>query len=196
MLMEIETEHKFIVDGNCFKDILYKCNKKLPLEKNVSQINYYYDTENNNLNKSNITVRVRQNEEKIKLQIKNHKSVKENFLKSEEYNLSVKKLPNKIVINSNVLNNVKTTVFLKGSLCTKRKVYAFGSTGEICFDTNMYLGKCDYEIEFEFKSQDKLLAADIIRYLGLVYHPIKSKSRRFFEELEKVKNEQSYTAVL
>ena len=64
----------------------------------------------------------------------------------------------------------------------------FGENSIICFDRNMYLGICDYEIEIEISEADKQEALSVIEFLGLLQMPIMSKSERFFRRLEAMKN--------
>ena len=84
--------------------------------------------------------------------------------------------------------DVQETVTLKGVLITERKIYTFGENSTICFDGNMYLGVCDYEIEIEVGETDRQKALSVIEFLGLMQMPIMSKSERFFRRLEAMKN--------
>lgn len=58
-----------------------------------------------------------------------------------------------------------------------------------CFDSNMYLGVCDYEIEVEVDDTDIILARMLIEELGLNSESFLSKSERFFRRLESMQNE-------
>lgn len=85
--------------------------------------------------------------------------------------------------------DISDNVILKGVLVTERQIFSFGRNSSICFDGNMYLGICDYEVEIEVDERDTEDALSIINYLGLIQKPIKSKSERFFRRLEAMKSE-------
>ena len=84
--------------------------------------------------------------------------------------------------------DVSDSLQLKGVLITERKTFSFGQNSIICFDGNMYLGICDYEIEIEVNEADKDEVLTVIEQLGLTQKPILSKSERFFKGLEAMKN--------
>ena len=78
---------------------------------------------------------------------------------------------------------------MKGSLVTERRIISFGAGGKLCFDSNMYLGVNDYEIEIECSEQDKLIGEAIattiasdVKVTGV------TKSNRFFKQWEKINN--------
>ena len=179
MLREVETEYKYLISNELFKELLSKCSKKYDFLEHKLQVNYYYDTAENLLNRSKTTVRIRQNLNKMKLQIKKHRIENDTLSVSDEYSSSVNELPSVLKIP-----DVQDPVTLKGVLITERNIYTFGENSSICFDTNIYLGVCDYEIEIEVDKTDKNKALSVIDFLGLVQMPIMSKSERFFERFE------------
>lgn len=183
MLQEVETEYKYLISNEHFQELLSKCDNRYTFLKHKLRVNYYYDTEDNALNGSKTTVRVRQNHNKMKLQIKKHRTENGVLSISDEYSGSVNELPFTMRIP-----DVQDTVTLKGSLITEREIYTFGENSIICFDINMYLGICDYEIEIEISEADKQEALSVIEFLGLLQMPIMSKSERFFRRLEAMKN--------
>ena len=103
---------------------------------------------------------------------------------SDEYSGKIDILPSVMKIP-----DIPDKVILKGALVTERQVFSFGKNSNICFDENMYLGICDYEVEIEVDERDTEEALFVINYLGLAQKPIKSKSERFFRRLEVVKSE-------
>ena len=120
----------------------------------------------------------------MKLQIKKHKEFNNGLSKSEEYSGKIDILPYVMKIP-----DIPDKVILKGALVTERQVFSFGKNSNICFDENMYLGICDYEVEIEVDERDTEDALSIINYLGLVQKPSESKSERFFRKLEAMKSE-------
>ena len=184
MLKETEKEFKFLVSDEQFKVLLSKCNAKFHFVKHKLQANYYYDTDENALNKSRITVRIRQQHSDMKLQIKRHRKNKDGLATSEEYSRKIDTLPSILKIP-----DISSRLYLKGVLITERKVFSFGENSIICFDGNMYLGVCDFEVEIEVDEADEDKALTVIEYFGLIQKPIVSKSERFFKRLEEMKRE-------
>lgn len=183
MLREVETEYKYLISNEHFQELLSKCDNKYTFLKHKLQVNYYYDTEDNALNRFKTTVRIRQNHNKLKLQIKKHRTENGTIATSDEYSSNVNELSFTMRIS-----DMQDIVTLKGSLITEREIYTFGENSIICFDRNMYLGICDYEIEIEISEADKQEALSVIEFLGLLQMPIMSKSERFFRRLEAMKN--------
>lgn len=184
MLKETEKEFKFLVSDEQFKVLLSKCHAKYPFVKHKLQANYYYDTEDNALNKAKTTVRIRQQHSDMKLQIKKHRELNNGLSTSDEYSGKIDTLPSALKIP-----DVPESLHLKGVLVTERKIFSFGKNSIICFDGNMYLGICDYEVEIEVDEADKDEVLMTIDYLGLIYTPAVSKSERFFKRLELINNE-------
>lgn len=184
MLKEIEKEFKYVVSSELFQSFLYKCNEEYPFIKHKLQANYYYDTDENALNKTRTTVRIRQQHSDMKLQIKRHRENKDGLATSDEYSGQIDTLPSTLKIPE-----VYDVLILKGVLITDRRMFSFGENSTICFDSNMYLGICDYEIEVEVDDVDINLARMLIEELGLNSESFSSKSERFFERLEAMKSE-------
>ena len=182
--MEIEKEYKYLVSAEQFQALLSKCNEKYPFFKNKLQANYYYDTEDNALNNAKTTVRIRQHHSDMKLQIKKHRQYNGGLSTSEEYSAKIDTLPSALRIP-----DVSNGLQLKGALFTERRTFSFGQNSIICFDYNMYLGNCDYEIEIEVDEVDRGSVLAVIKYLGLTKEPTVSKCERFFERLEAIRIE-------
>lgn len=183
MLREIETEFKYLVGHEAFQKLLHECSKKYPYLQRNLQVNYYYDTEDNALNGLKTTVRIRQCQSSMKLQIKMHRTTNAPSAVSDEYSDDVTELPLAIKIP-----DVQNAVVLKGVLVSERSSFPFGTNSVICFDANMYLGVCDYEIEIETAESDRQEALTVIDFLHLPHRPVASKSERFFKRLETLKN--------
>lgn len=184
MLKEIETEYKYLLNVEQFQDVLAKCKMKFSFSEHKLQVNYYYDTDDNTLNSKKITVRIRQQHSDMKLQIKKHREFDNGLSTSDEYSEKIDTLPSFMRIP-----DIPDNVILKGVLVTERQIFSFGKNSSICFDGNMYLGICDYEVEIEVDERDTEEALFIINYLGLAQKPIESKSERFFRKLEAMKSE-------
>lgn len=179
-----EIEYKFLVSEEQFDKYFTLFVKKYDKTITKLQINYYYDTEGNTLNKNDITVRVRQEHDRLKWQIKRHTAKCGALLSSDEYCGNLDSLP-KII----KLNGIKEDLVLKGSLVTERRTINFGASGKLCFDYNVYFGTKDYEIEVEYSAQDKSIGeaiATIIDTNGDVTG--ETKSNRFFKQWEEINN--------
>ena len=98
MLQEVETEYKYLISNEHFQKLLSKCDEKYNFLEHKLQANYYYDTEDNALNRSKTTVRIRQNHNKMKLQIKKHRTENGALSVSDEYSGSVDELPSALRI--------------------------------------------------------------------------------------------------
>lgn len=178
MQQTTEKEYKCLVNKSEYEHIRLVCESYFDFIKQLTQINYYYDTVENLFNKAKTTVRVRQKEDQLKLQVKKHSLSKENMFVSEEYNSEISNITP--TIN---MFNFNEPLVLKGVLVTNRTVYSFGINSMICLDVNMYLGDCDYEVELEFSDEDLGLAKKILNNFGLKDGISKCKSARFFERL-------------
>ncbi len=118
------------------------------------QTNYYYDTENFDLDKTGMTCRVREKNGKLSGTFKIHgkNSPGENL----EINLNIKELSETINIQSHVLS-------LMGSLRTERKILTLEEGLSVMLDLNTYLGEEDAEIEIEFTPEKKDKACALLK---------------------------------
>lgn len=188
MQKETEIEYKFLVTEKQFRALWKRFSETYSEGSSKMQINYYYDTHDNTLDKENVTVRIRQVYDKLKWQIKRHSGEKSVFLVSDEYSGDLGELPRSVTINS-----IDEKLYLKGNLITERKILHFGNNSIICFDINMYLGVVDFEIEIEYNADDKEIAATIANAVGAKNDLITTKSARFFKRLEEINNGESFT---
>ena len=99
MQKETETEYKFLVSKEQFEKYFALLVKKYGKATTKLQINYYYDTEGNTLNKNDVTVRVRQENDRLKWQIKRHTAKYGALFSSDEYCGSLDFLPGIIKFN-------------------------------------------------------------------------------------------------
>ena len=184
MLKETETEYKFLVSKQLFEKYFVLLVKKYGEATTKLQINYYYDTEGNTLNKNDVTVRVRQENDRLIWQIKRHTAKYGALFSSDEYCGNLDLLPRIIKFDE-----IKEDLILKGSLITERRTINFGTGGKLCFDFNMYLGTYDYEIEVEYFEQDKSLGDAIATIIDSdAKETGATKSNRFFKQWEEINN--------
>ena len=127
------------------------------------------------MRKRNVTVRVRQKNNKLIGTVKRHLD-RDNC--STEEHFRVDTLPRVIMWDG-------VPLWLKGSLQTERKVFK-GCDGIILMlDLNRYLGAFDYELEIEYSESLRKQAEGILMLIGsmvgkLVSNEVISKSERFF----------------
>lgn len=148
------------------KEQYEKIEKVFSWKKKFTQINFYYgDLEKIDEN-GELTVRVRQNGDNYKLQIKKPVVYDEALHIKEEYERDIKDLPDKILGEQlkDILGMDFPDFYMLGKLETQRKVFYPNRDVEISLDMSTYFGKVDYEIEIEFgkevPSELLLLLAD------------------------------------
>lgn len=183
----IENEFKVILDKNQY-EILSKSYK---WDKEISQTNHYFDTDDLSLSARHITCRVREISGEFFLQLKLPTGV--NFSRVElEKKLDF--LPEKI--DGKTLETLAENVDFPdvkrlGALSTKRLVKLFDGA-EIDLDESRYFGKTDYEIEIEFTDENtarKLLenVRNLIGESASNSEVCTGKIRRFLEEFQRQK---------
>ena len=191
MQKETEVEYKYLVSKEQFDKYFALLVKKYGKATTKLQINYYYDTEDNALNKNDITVRVRQEHDRLKWQIKRHAAKRGALFSSDEYCGNLDFLPKIIKING-----VEDDLVLRGSLITERRTINFGIGGKLCFDYNMYLGANDYEIEVEYPEQDKSIGEAIAAIIDPnVEVTGATKGNRFFKQWKEINNGKGTTTL-
>ena len=166
-MMLTKDEHQFLLR---FFD-------KLMVESGL-QTNYYYDTRDEGMRKRNVTVRVRQKNDKLIGTVKRHLDT--DHCSMEEH-FQVDTLPRVILWDGMPL-------WLKGSLQTERKVFKVCDGIILMLDLNQYLGTVDYELEIAFSETLRKQAEGILMLIeGLLEKQMKqkfvSKSERFFRRL-------------
>lgn len=161
-----------------FIDSTFKWNKYL------SQTNYYYKDLLSDEN-SNVTVRVRQYGDKYTLQVKVPVTRNDSLHVNNEYEIVLTDAP--FVISSDrifKLSGVKmgdcTNI---GSLTTRRKIFDYDNSTEICLDISTYFDVTDYEIEIEYKDEvDEKVLKFISDNTGDISKSAKGKYTRFLNE--------------
>lgn len=178
-----ETEYKFLVDKEKFYQILNLIkNKYTDIECNERvQINHYYDTDDGYLLTSHTTLRIRQTEAGLRLELKEAQPVNSNdFSTCTETSFKVGSLKNDITLEEGKYAWIPFS--LQGSLVTKRISIRPSEALSIDFDVNFYLGHCDYEIEMEFTENAQKATTLLAEKLGLMKYKntIGGKAYRFF----------------
>ena len=172
-MTEIEYELKFLLPEVHFLQLVKSVESRYPnvIKKDKIQINYYFDSLDNYLNKNGITCRIRQTGSTLEGQIKRHCEV-QNFV-SEEIEFDVEKFPKE-------LEYEKQLLVYQGNLVTMRSSYQIHPRLKIECDINYYLGQQDFEVEIEYESDTYHLARQIAHELGLKNVSLLHKSQRFF----------------
>lgn len=176
------TEHelKFSADKSStenLREILVN-NKDIEKIQRGVQINFYYDDKEQSFYKSGTTIRIRQKETGLALQIK-----KKNFYgehKNFEDSQKIDSIPKSLIIENK-------TVFLQGSLTTDRTRHTFKNGVRVDIDVNFYNGISDYEVEIELPENFDKTEDDVIRQMTERFDLIsgnKGKITRFLSSIE------------
>lgn len=136
----------------------YRCLLRLA-DGNVEhfiQINYYYDSEQLDMNRQGITCRIRKKNDNWEATVKTHGS--ENGCSTEE---------TKEILgpwDDGIFRDMKLA--LQGKLTTTRTVLYSGEGLEVVLDANSYLGIRDYELEIEHTCENENHAEFVLRLLA------------------------------
>lgn len=178
-----ETEYKFLVDKETFYQILNMVKERYTEAdyREKVQINYYYDTDDHYLLTNHTTLRIRQTEEGLRLEMKEAQQLTGNdFSTCTETAEKIDSLKNDITLEKGKYAWIPFT--LQGDLVTHRTSIKPSDALSIDFDVNFYLGKCDYEIEMEFRDTAEKGTKVLVDKLGLLKYKntVGGKARRFF----------------
>lgn len=156
-----------------------------------TQTNFYYTDKENNSKNQGITIRVRQSNDKIVLQIKipidHHEQGALHF--NREYETELNEVPEEIegTFLSNLCSIPLPNVSKVGYLITERYIYNWNDDIEISLDKNKYLNVEDYEIEIEYKENIDPAILDILAKNKIqIMDKVEGKCGRFFNQLHKV----------
>ena len=178
-MLKKETELKALLSKQEYQELM-----NLLVSNSCStteQMNYYFDTPNEELRSKNVTCRIRQKEDKLIGTKKSH-FYKPNEVYSIEENFPVSEFCTCLYIDNKKLE-------LKGELFTKRITIPWGTVGHLALDLNMYLGTVDYELEFEYLPCFEEIAVQTFSSILALFGDSKqefisiSKSERFFQRL-------------
>ncbi|MCD1258641.1 CYTH domain-containing protein [Paenibacillus athensensis] len=120
-------------------------------KKQLLQINYYYDTPNFELFRHDITLRVRQKEGRLNLEMKYSVADKTTYKIKQELSRPLDALPATIDTAAYFPEApVAVQAALIQPLVTERTSIRFSDGVAVDVDKNSYLGRLDYELEIEF----------------------------------------------
>ena len=182
----LETELKCIINKETFQ----KISLSYKWDEIITQTNHYYRSYNDELKKHGITMRIREIQSKIKLQIKKHTNSDSPLQICEESEFEIPTIvPYFTEKEVEDYTGVKTEAFLIGSATTKRYSLMWDKTTEICLDHTTYLDKEDFEIEVEFVRECPQKLLEELKTLGVEFREnSQGKYSRFikrFKELQK-----------
>jgi len=192
-----EMEFKFLVTKEKFYEIKSLLSEKYADKESTDrvQINYYYDNDEGYLLENHTTVRVRQIEDRLTLEVKEAQHDYNDYTTSNEYAQSIDSLSGYITLSQGRHAWIPFT--LQGSLITRRFSLKPSESLSIDFDISQYFGRCDYEIEMEFEESALKATLSLIESLNLM--PFKNmvggKARRFFacrNQIMKQRNGEGY----
>lgn len=153
----------------------------------ITQINYYFDTDDRFMNRQDITCRVRLKNGKYKGMMKKHSHDSDHSTEIE------------MAVHDGIISNAFTDMGLKlqGKLITERCIIWQDGMCEVVLDKNEYLGYTDYELEIEYPPTFEHHAKRILNILigccidnatslatqhaNNCFLHVPSKSKRFFE---------------
>lgn len=187
MTQEIEIEFKNIVTEADFKKLLAAFS--IDNSQFQRQINYYFDTDDFQLKNHHSALRIREKNKKFTLTLKQPNNIglletHQQLTKAEAKTvLEDGRLPKGTVasqMEKSLQIDITECLYL-GALQTERAEISYLG-GTLVFDRSFYLGKEDFEIEYEVS--DERQGQSIFKQLLLQYNiPIKktdNKIKRFF----------------
>ncbi|WP_213409838.1 CYTH domain-containing protein [Xylanibacillus composti] len=146
------------------------------------QMNYYYDTADLSLKEQDITLRVRQFEDSLTLEIKQPVEETHAYKAKKEWRFPLESLPSYIDLGHHFPSLDGHRAMLTFPLLTERRSCHVSDHIRIDLDKSSYLGNIDYEIEIEFDENGDSEAADWFHQLlpGKRLQKADGKKTRFF----------------
>ena len=180
----IEKELKILLTKEQFVCLV----KQFEWDQIRTQVNYYYTDNNNYIKNSGITIRVRECNNTIALQLKVPVSEQGAIHMKQEIETFINEIPQKI--DGDFLSKLCSVslpdVSLAGFMVTERYIYKWSNDIEICLDKNKYLDVEDYEIEIEYKGNIDESIFDFLNKNNIeIKDDVKGKCGRFFSHLLK-----------
>lgn len=184
-----EKELKVLLTNDQYLRLRNKFESKLI----YNQINFYYSDENQIIKKKDITVRVREKEGKVSLQVKIPCGEQGLIHRKNEFQKTIDAIP--MTIDGKILSEITALslpdVSMKGYLITERRITKWGRHTEICLDRNQYLGIVDYELEVEYNDKIPGEIFSVLENERISLVETKGKCSRFFEQFERRRNGQT-----
>ena len=173
----IEHEIKYMLTAEQYEHIL----RLFSVKSTVVQTNYYYDTEDLDMNKRGITCRIREKNDSYVATVKQHLGGFESLEMSQ-------------VLQSLLDDSLFTGKKLKrwGNLTTERACVSEENEMIVFLDKNSYLGVIDYELEIEYppgmikcakRVAKKLFQLTNVQVEGNEMVNSESKAQRFFKRV-------------
>lgn len=179
----IEKEIKVILNYDEYKKVLNEFCFQLP----IIQTNYYYQSEGE---PKDITIRIREKNNKYMLQIKIPRQKEKSLHIKEEYEEPIEGVQKKIgkeKIEMVCGNKFTNDAIYIGKLVTERSLCTVYNNIEMALDVNDYLGISDYELEIEYKDKYPTEIVKKLKKLGIkVDECVEGKNTRFNNRLMEV----------
>lgn len=183
-----ELEKKMLISKDEYEYLMehFGCESPLIQKPIVTQVNYYFDTDDFSMNRKNTTCRIRLKEGKYKATMKQHSLESDHSTETE------------LEVRDGIRDNAFIDIGLKlqGELITERCIILKDFDCEVALDKNTYLAHEDYELEIEYAPEHEKNASSIMRIFQnvllrrkyfLAYQEsfmkqpsVPSKSNRFF----------------
>lgn len=176
----IEIEFKTEID----KDTYYNMLNLFDLESNVfKQTNFYFDTNNYDLNKQRIVLRIRQKGDDH-FKVTSKKQSRESGNEAFESHVLLQKDEVENMLNNGFntktyFDDIDYFVTFKASLDNYR-VSTYYEDGILFFDKSVYHGITDYEIEYEHNDEKvgKMIFDNFLKTHAIDFKQTKRKSER------------------
>lgn len=181
----IENEFKLMLTEKQYDDIL----SMFKWDNEITQTNYYYDTQELELSEQHITCRVREINGEYYLQMKLPADKLYSRVELEKQLSSLPQMLSGKELDSLCGRSGLSDVKMLGGLTTVRSVKKYNGA-EIDLDRSTYFSKTDYELEIEFTDEHtaRNLLTQIVEQLGLELDGdvCIGKARRFLTEYIKL----------
>jgi len=146
----LERELKSLVTKEEYDNLIRHPLLAVLQTSNQTHLNYYYDTEDLTLTSLDVTVRVRQVQEQLMLEIKKPLEVKDAYKVKQEVSYSLDCLPSYVELGQYFPALAGQRALITFPLLTERSSYLVSDQIRIDVDRSSYLGNVDYEMEIEF----------------------------------------------
>lgn len=157
-------------------------------EEPFIQTNYYYENSKSAIN--NITIRIREKNDKYKLQVKIPKNIEGSIHIKEEYEEDIDKVYETIdkeILKQATEIDFEDDLLLIGKLVTKRLVCNKYDDVVIALDANKYLDVKDYELEIEYCNEYPQYIMDILKEHDIKINDlVLGKNNRFNKRLRTI----------
>ncbi len=177
-----EIEFKCLINEQTYNKLLDEFNVASKIFK---QVNFYFDTLNNDLKQRKIVLRIRQKGEQFKLTKK--EMISDNVIEESHVYLDKDKALDMIYngFDASIIN-LPFMVQTELSLTTYRVSFPF-ENGKLFFDKSIYNGITDFEIEFEVSNVEDGYKQfhDFLEKRNIPYCKPNSKIIRAFNSLKK-----------